>query len=69
MSRTPIALIARDWYRPGAKTRPKRATPPVPRVIERLRRMLVWDEQRRARLGTWPPPITLPKLGRNPPTL
>jgi hypothetical protein len=61
MSRIPIALVGRDWYRPGAKPRP--STPPVPHIIERLRRMLAWDERRRMRLGTWPPPITLPKLG------
>jgi hypothetical protein len=41
--------------------------PPVPRIVERLRRMLAWDEWRRSRDGAWPPPITLPKLGGDSP--
>jgi hypothetical protein len=52
MSRIPISLIARDWYRPGPKAKAKRSTPPVPRMVERLRRMIAWDETRRSRLGT-----------------
>jgi hypothetical protein len=39
----------------------------VPRIVERLRRMLAWNEQRRTRAGTGPPPITLPKLGGSSP--
>jgi hypothetical protein len=42
----PISLIARDWYRPA---KAERGTMPVPRVVERLRAMLIWDERRRAR--------------------
>ena len=61
MSRIPLALIGRDWYRPGP-SKPEQDISRAARVIERLRRMLTWDEIRRTRQGTWPPVITLPRL-------
>jgi hypothetical protein len=59
MSTTPFIAGRGSWYRPGI---PRPGTPPVPRIVERLRRMLVWDELRRTRQGAWPPAITLPQL-------
>ena len=52
-----IALIAHDWRQSRSATRRG-----IPLTIVRLRHLLGVDERRRARLGTWPPPITLPKL-------
>jgi hypothetical protein len=54
MARTPIAFSAYGW-RPKAKP----SGPSVPYVIERLRRMLTSDEQRRWRAGAWPSPVTV----------
>jgi hypothetical protein len=44
------------------RTRASSAERRVPRIIVRLRAMLVWDELRRTRQGAWPPAITLPQL-------
>lgn len=66
MSRIPIALIGRDWYRPGVTIEQNISLAPH-RIIVRLRCMLAWDEWRRTRQGTWPPPITLPRLGGHSP--
>jgi hypothetical protein len=65
MSRIPIVFLARDWYRPGSGTG-RNATSASP-ILERLRRLLEQDEQRRARSGAWPPPITLPRVGGDSP--
>jgi hypothetical protein len=38
-------------------------------MLRRLRRMLAWDELKRTKAGTWPPAVTLPRLGGSPPAL
>jgi hypothetical protein len=55
---------ARPWLLPKSPPPPNGPETERSHQLLRLRRMLDRDEQRRARLGTWPAPVTLP--GRRP---